>query len=130
MKACILNSATKVCENIIELDPEDFESFVPYKEGIELATDHTGHIGWTWNPTSSQWIEPNIILTIEEKAARVRWKRKQLLKRYVDSMNPIRWSLLSAEKQTELEVYRQALLDITGQPEFPDTVEWPPVPNL
>lgn len=131
MRACILNTATKVCENIIELGPEDFVSFVPYKDGIELAPDHRGQIGWLWDVTTTQWTEPLVVsLTAEEKAVNVRRRRKQLLKKYIDSINPIRWNALSIEKQVELTTYRQILLDITEQPGFPDTVEWPVVPVI
>lgn len=38
-------------------------------------------------------------------------------------------SPLTAERKFEYAVYRQALRDITAQPEYPINIEWPVLPN-
>lgn len=61
-------------------------------------------------------------------AARVRIKRNQILQNTVDRVNPVRYQTLTQQQQTELSQYRQALLDITQQPGFPENVVWPTNP--
>lgn len=61
-------------------------------------------------------------------AAHIRNKRNEILARNVDSMNPIRWESMSAEKKAEWEKYRLALLDIPQQEGFPFNVTWPTKP--
>lgn len=43
--------------------------------------------------------------------------------------NPLRWEALTTEKQQEWRQYRQALLDVPQQEEFPHTVTWPTKPE-
>ena len=64
----------------------------------------------------------------DTKAMQVRERRDWLLRTEVDSYNPMRWESLTAEQQNAIRVYRQALLDITAQPGFPWTIEWPEQP--
>lgn len=45
----------------------------------------------------------------------------------IDRVNPVWFSTLTAEQQQQLQVYRQALLDITDQPSYPQ-VTWPAKP--
>lgn len=131
MKACILNSETNICENIIELDAQDFVNFIPYKTGIKLAPDHTGHIGWTWDTNENKWIEPPAApVDINFLATRIRRRRDKLLQRYVDCYNPLRWAALSPEQQTQIADYRQALLDLPEQPGFPQNIQWPLPPQI
>lgn len=61
--------------------------------------------------------------TEEEKAQRVRQLRDEYLQTYVDPLvtNPLRWEALTAAEQNLLKAYRQYLLDIPQQEEFPDT---------
>jgi hypothetical protein len=39
------------------------------------------------------------------------------------------YASLTAQEQTELQQFRQELLDITQQPDFPGTVVWPSKPS-
>ncbi|MDD2819615.1 MAG: phage tail assembly chaperone [Candidatus Nanopelagicales bacterium] len=66
---------------------------------------------------------------LNQASGRNRAKRDALLRTYVDSINAIRWSSMSAEKQTEWGAYRQALLDLPDQPGFPMNVSWPVKPT-
>ena len=61
----------------------------------------------------------------DSAAAEVRSKREQLLKESVDIINAVRWSSMTEEQQGALTTYRQALLDITAQEDFPNDITWP-----
>jgi hypothetical protein len=64
-------------------------------------------------------------------AEAVRAERDAKLAYEIDPIvsNPLRWSDLTAEKQTEWAAYRRALLDITAQGGFPHIVTWPEAPT-
>lgn len=128
MKACILNSQTKVVENIIILSEKDLENFIPYKDGIELAPQHDGEIGWTWG--GSEWIQPpEPEIPEEELASSVRASRDSLLLSYIDTMNPIRWETMNEEQKNAWRTYRQELLDVPQQSGFPQNIIWPIKPD-
>ena len=61
------------------------------------------------------------------REARVR--RDALLKEVVDSVNPMRWELLSDVEKQAWRDYRQALLDVPQQEGFPNTITWPEAPH-
>jgi hypothetical protein len=128
MRACILNSQTKVVENVIELRQEDFTNFFPYKEGIELAPQHDGEIGWTW--TENGWNNPDPGPSEEYLSECARHRRNKYLGMYVDNVNPIRWESLTQQQKDELISYRQSLLDVPQQPGFPNTINWPTPPQI
>lgn len=56
---------------------------------------------------------------------KVRQRREKLLQDKVDSLNPIRWAQMSVEEREAAIAYRQKLLDIPQQPNFPWEVSWP-----
>lgn len=66
-----------------------------------------------------------------EQASEIRGIRHGLLTDPVDKYagNALRWAALTSTQQTELSTYRQALLDITDQETFPESVEWPTQPD-
>ena len=66
----------------------------------------------------------------EVEAMNVRIKRGQLLGKYVDAVNQVRWNLLTTEQQAYLTEYRQKLLDITDSAGFPFDVIWPEEPTF
>jgi hypothetical protein len=47
----------------------------------------------------------------------------------VDRINPVWYASLTAEQQTELNQYRQALLDVPQQTGWPESVTWPSQPT-
>lgn len=129
MRACILNSLTKEIENIIVLD--SYENFIPYKEGIELAPRHDGEFDWTWSKDLDDWVKPiKHEPTEDELAQTIRNKRQRFFSRYVDTINGPRWEMMPETAKQEFMTYRQALLDITIQPNFPYDIVWPTVPNF
>lgn len=76
----------------------------------------------------AEYIEP--IKTQEEKAAECRADRNERLKN-LDAVlsNPLRWDEFSDAKKAEHAAYRQSLLDVPQQPGFPDSIEWPVMPE-
>jgi len=69
--------------------------------------------------------------TDAEKAAEIRLLRALRLEDEVDPVvsNPLLWSDLGTSKQNEWTAYRTALLDITAQGTFPNSVSWPTKPS-
>jgi len=69
--------------------------------------------------------------TDADKAAEIRLERQFRLEEEVDPIvsNPLRWADMDTSKQNEWSAYRTALLDITTQGTFPDSVTWPTEPS-
>lgn len=125
VKICLLNKNTNVCENITLID--NIEDFVPFGDYI-LAPNQEGEIGWTW--TESGWIDPyGIQFTTDRAASRARFKRDALLKKYVDKISPVRWESYTQAQKDAWKEYRQALLDVPQQAEFPANIVWPTEPS-
>lgn len=73
--------------------------------------------------SSKTWIEKPLIVTEDTQ----RQKRNALLTQ-VDEISATRYASLTLEQQTELQQYRQALLDVPQQAGFPESVTWPTKP--
>ena len=69
-------------------------------------------------------------LTDEELSRQVRYKRDRYLRIIVDTMNPIRWAVMTTEQQQAWVDYRQALLDVPEQEGFPTNIIWPVRPEV
>ena len=91
----------------------------------ELQEKSAFRIGYQWCPKQRRQVKVFTDNEIYEKLVfDARLKRDSLLA-VVDKMNPMWWETLSeAQKQSWIE-YRQALLDVPQQSEFPDAIEWP-----
>lgn len=124
MRVCVLNSVTKECVKVILLN--DVEEYIQ-EEGLELAADHDGQIGWKF--IDSEWQKPSGTLTNDLLELAIRRKRNILLKKTIDSLNPIRWSTMTDQSKNDWVAYRQALLDIPQQETFPNNVIWPTKPE-
>lgn len=66
-----------------------------------------------------------------KKSTLVRRERDYKLIDDVDPIvtNPLRWAELSEEKQNQWKQYRTDLLNISEQPGFPHTINWPTKPE-
>jgi len=95
---------------------------------IDLATQQAVSKGdrpkltSVWNYSTQCWQD-----NPDQDAANARIQRNNLLK-LVDSVNPIWYSTLTGQQQSELQAYRSALLAVPQQAEFPTTIEWPTKP--
>jgi hypothetical protein len=67
--------------------------------------------------------------TTEYLAEMARNQRDSFL-RYLDTIitNPLRWAAYSSEQQAVIAKYRQDLLDVPQQPNFPTEITWPTSP--
>jgi len=126
MRFCVIDKTTKKCINVIELSSaEEFTSVNPNEK---IAPEQNGEIGWIWE--NGTWQPPDNGQTNAEIERIVRAKRDRLLRTRVDAINYIRWSSMSQTEQDAWAAYRQALLDIPQQPEFPRNVIWPQLPFI
>lgn len=79
---------------------------------------------WVFDYETKQWVQD--IAALKAQALHI---RQYLLNTTVDRLNPIWWSSMTPEKQQEWVDYRQHLLDITDQPEFPIKIDWGTPPS-
>ena len=75
---------------------------------------------WDWKTKTWQYDED---LTISF----ARRFRQQLLGN-VDQVNPLWYDSMTQQQKDELASYRQALLDVTDQPDWPVNIIWPAKP--
>jgi hypothetical protein len=90
--------------------------------GLPVAKPTKPGENYEFNYTTKTWQ-----LNIEKEIVIARNLRNNLLT-HVDRVNPVRYATLTPEQQTELAVYRQALLDVPQQTGFPTEVSWPAKP--
>jgi hypothetical protein len=114
---------------IFPVRPQNPPVFNPSTQRCERVLPTLRGGGWveTWKiiELSSEEAEAKT----KEREEEVRAQRNSYLYSYVDSINVIRWSAMSEEQKVAWINYRQTLLDITKQPEFPWDVIWPEVPE-
>jgi hypothetical protein len=67
---------------------------------------------------------------ISDAKEEIRSKRNQLLLQSVDKIPFMFFEGLSEDQQNEIKLYRQLLLDVPQQKEFPFAVKWPKLPSL
>jgi hypothetical protein len=84
---------------------------------VQPSNDHI----WQWE--SKSWILDNA-----QSVQSARLKRNLELE-LVDRVNPVWYSSLTQEQQTELQQYRQELLDVPQQAGFPTDISWPTKPT-
>lgn len=61
-------------------------------------------------------------------AINVRRERDYRLRAHIDTVNPIRWEILTEDEKIAIKAYRQALLDVPSQEGFPWDINWPEKP--
>lgn len=91
---------------------------VPYP----AKPDGAGWVVWSWQLPTQTW-------TVNAQATSIaarKIRRDRLA--VVDRVNPVWYASLSAERQIELQQYRQALLDVPQQSGFPVDINWPSKP--
>lgn len=75
---------------------------------------------YTFNYDIKQWEFDRA--TAETKALA---KRNQLLAEGPDRISPMWWASMTTQEQAAWTQYRQDLLDITGQADYPEFIVWP-----
>ena len=120
---------------------------------IECELEHKSHgwVGYTLDPEDTDvtvnntellaamaeaddveaYVPPTEEEVAETLSAALREERDFLLFSFVDPIvsNPLRWASFSDAKKAEWTTYRQALLDLPDQSEFPSSVTWPTTPT-
>lgn len=81
---------------------------------------------WAWSEALWLWVATPTPADIER---RVRSKRNQLLADTDWTESPGAQSRLGPSKAAEYATYRQALFDLTTQPNFPIQITWPLPPQ-
>ena len=122
MKICILNSTTKKVVNVVTVaDINNVPSFC-IGTGEELATNHTGNIGETWNGSSYDIPVEEDTRTDEQKWLDIRFTRNQLL-------SETDFYALSDSTLTDaMKNYRQQLRDLPTSQSDPDDIVFPTKP--
>lgn len=116
-------------ESDIELNISENESFIEgfadlskqyIKDGVivDLPTKPYGE--YTFNYTSKQWEFDSVAADTKAKQ-----QRDKLLAEGPDRINPMWWSSMTSQEQASWTQYRQDLLDITGQADYPEFIVWP-----
>ena len=83
------------------------------KPGPEYSYNYTDHV---WE------------IDIDYLTTHGRINRNQALAE-IDAVSPVRYASLTAEQQVQLQTYRQALLDVPQQSDFPVAIDWPTRPT-
>jgi Phage tail assembly chaperone protein len=65
------------------------------------------------------------VFDVENVTKKAIYKRDQLLAEGPDRISPLWWGSMSEQEQQAWTFYRQALLDITEQPDYPEFIVWP-----
>jgi len=69
---------------------------------------------------AKQWI-----FDYELADSKAKYTRDRLLAEGPDRISPMWWSSMTEQEQQAWTFYRQALLDITGQADYPEFIVWP-----
>lgn len=90
-------------------------------------------IGYELVPTSGKG-KPNLVdrrpTPTEVETQKMRFKRDDLMNKYVDRVNQVRWNMLTTEQQAFITEYRLQLLAVPQQPGFPFDIIWPTEPDF
>lgn len=87
------------------------------------ADPTTDTIQYIFDYATKSWIVDTL-----QTNRRVRQYRSKLLGT-IDRINPVWYTSLTTEQQTDLVVYRQQLLDVPQQTGFPIDISWPTKPT-
>jgi hypothetical protein len=105
----------------IHADPAE----LVYFNGTELVSMPPKPIGeYKFDYETKQWIYDT-----ESAISKALAKRDQLLADGPDRISPIWWASMAFEQQQQWTSYRQALLDITEQINYPEHIVWPTKPS-
>jgi Phage tail assembly chaperone protein len=96
-------------------------NYVDNNSIVEMPVKPSGE--YVFNYTIKQWEFDAITADFKAKQ-----QRDRLLADGPDRISPMWWSSMTPEEQQAWADYRQALLDITEQPNYPQEIVWPTKP--
>lgn len=105
-------------EYVIEAEVTNEYQYVENSVVIDMPPKPNGF--YTFNYDSKQW---EFDYTAAEDQAII--QRNQLLAEGPDRISPLWWASMSEQEQQAWTFYRQALLDITEQADYPEFIVWP-----
>lgn len=102
----------------------------PEDRGADFDTSEL-HTKMFVDPNTQPYVPPTAEEIQMEKVVEARSYRNYTLATQVDPLvtNPLRWADLTESEKMEVAEYRTALLNITDQVGFPDTIVWPTAPS-
>ena len=118
IKLCIINKNTYEC-----LDVQYVQSVSDWTdtEDLIVCDSNEGEIGQFWN--GNGW------MTYEEWCEKHRQRRNKYLTIHIDTMNAIRWNSLTQDQKDDWVQYREDLLNLPQQSDFPRIINWPTKPE-
>ena len=99
------------------------QHYIENQQAVAKPAKPTDHPFYVFDYFYKNWK-----VDIDNMQRQMRFQRDEMLTT-VDRVNPIRYASLTQEQQTELAQYRQALLDVPQQVNFPTAVTWPAKPQ-
>ena len=107
-----------VDEYVMEGKADFFTQYIKDDTIVDMPEKPAGE--YVFNYSTEQWV-----FNTEKATKDALNKRNQLLREGPDRISPMWWNSMTEAQQTEWTMYRQALLDITAQPEYPEFIVWP-----
>lgn len=105
-------------ELILEGKADLYSQYVENNAVVDMPTKPSGE--YIFNYTSKQWEFDSVAADTKAKQ-----QRDKLLAEGPDRISPLWWNSMTPQQQQEWEYYRQSLLDITGQADYPEFIVWP-----
>lgn len=106
-----------------KIDPRKFYLDLTTLQPVAKPRDPSG----PYSKYDFDWTTKTWVLNPDQTAKLVRQSRNEFLE-LIDRVNAVWYASLTTQQQTEIQQFRQALLDITQQSGFPESVVWPPKP--
>ena len=92
--------------------------YIVDNEVVELPTKPSENHYFDY--ATKQWV-----FNFELADSKAKYARDRLLAEGPDRISPVWWSSMTEQEQQAWTFYRQALLDITEQPDYPEFIVWP-----
>ena len=90
------------------------------EKGIIVDMPEKPYGEYVFNYDTKQWEFDAVTADLKAKQ-----KRDKLLAEGPDRISPMWWSSMTTQEQMAWTQYRQDLLDITGQADYPEFIVWP-----
>lgn len=84
---------------------------------------------YSWYEYNFNYNTKQYELDIEKTAFNARVMRNNMFQ-YVDKVSPMWYSSMTPEQQLITSSFRESLLEVTKQPNFPLEIDWPTVPSF